>query len=248
MPAATGRNQRRFLVIGGVVTAIVVAAGLMIAFRPQGGGGGKAPSLGTSVYKEEFNEQPNWDGYRFAPSAAGDARTVHGYEPDKGDYALFADTSYPRNPALSPVPAKNAAQAEATLQITAPGIIRELRGHGEIGLLCRWDEEDGSGYMFLLSDKGKARIVHYAAGVSTDLASGQAKTPEKGESVQLAALCHTNGKSLVFWVDGDQVLTASDSSELPQTTRAQVGVVVQVPEAGDNKIIAAYDSFAVTRP
>jgi hypothetical protein len=102
--------------------------------------------------------------------------------------------------------------------------------------------------MFLLSDEGKARIVHYAAGVSTNLASGQAKTPETGESIQLAALCHINGKGLSFWVGGDQVLTATNPTELPQTNRAHVGLVVQVPEAGDNKIIAAYDSFAVTRP
>jgi serine/threonine protein kinase len=251
-PVATRRNQRRLLVIGGMVTAIAVAAALLIAFQSHDGGNptssGAKPISGTSVYTEEFDEQPNWDGYRFAPSAAADARTLHGYEPDKGDYALLADASYPRNPALSPVPAKDAATAEPILQITAPATIRELRGHGEIGLLCRWDEEDGSGYLFLLRDDGRARIVRYASGVSTDLASGQAKTPEKGKSVRLAALCHIDGKNLAFWVGDDQVLTATNPTELPQTTRAQVGVVVQVPEAGDNKIIAAYDSFAVSRP
>jgi len=252
-PSEGGRNQRRLLAIGGVVTAIVVAAGLAI-LRPwqnQGSSsqdGGSQPRLGTVVYMEDFNEQPDWDGYRLNRAGAADQRTVRGYEPDKGDFALFADGSYPRSPVLSPVPAKNAMKAEPTLMIAALATIRELRGHGEVGLLCRWDEEDGSGYLFLLRDDGRARIVWYAQGVSTELASSQTKTPETGKTVQLGALCHIDGKNLAFWVDKRKILTVTDPKRPPQTTRAQVGLVGQVPESGDNMIIAAFDTFVLSRP
>ena len=104
---------------------------------------------------------------------------------------------------LSPIPAKNAANAEPTLMIAALAGVRELRGHGEAGLLCRWDEEDGNGY---------------------------------------------DGKGLAFWVDDHKILTATDPAGLPRTTRAQAGLVAQVPEAGDNMIIAAFDTFVLTRP
>jgi len=245
-PSTGRRNRRRLLAIGGVVTAIVVAASLTI-LRPWQDGGSQ-PSFGTVVYREEFNEQPDWDGYRFNPTGPADQRTVRGYEPDKGDFALFADGSYPRSPVLSPVPAKDAAKAEPTLMIAALATIRELRGHGEVGLLCRWDEEDGSGYLFLLRDDGRARIVWYAQGVSTELASGRTKTLETGKVVQLGALCHIDGKNLAFWVDQRKILTATDPKTPPQTTRSQVGLVGQVPEAGDNMIIAAFDTFVLTRP
>ena len=252
-PSAGRRNRRRLLAIGGGVTAIAVAAGLTILSSSQDSGnqppdGGSQPSFGTAVYTEEFNEQPDWDGYRFNPTGTADQRTVRGYEPDKGDFALYADGSFPRNPVLSPVPAKNAVKAEPTLMIAALATVRELRGHGEVGLLCRWDEEDGSGYLFLLRDDGTARIVRYAQGVSTALASGQTKTLEKGKAVKLGALCHIDGQNLAFWVDDHKILTATDPQGFPLTIRAQVGLVGQVPEAGDNMIIAAFDTFVLTSP
>ena len=245
-PPAGKRNQRRLLAIGGVVTAIVVAAGLAILSPWRDGG--SQPSFATVVYREDFNEQPDWDGYRLNRAGAADQRTVRGYEPDKGDFALFADGSYPRSPVLSPVPAKNPVKAEPTLMISALATIRELRGHGEVGLLCRWDEEDGSGYLFLLRDDGSARIVWYAQGVSTELASGRTKSVETGKAVQLGALCHVDGKNLAFWVGGRKILTATDPNRPPSTPRAQVGLVGQVPEAGDNMLIAAFDTFVLTRP
>jgi len=252
-PSAGRRNRRRLLGIGAGVTAIAVAAGLTILnLSPDSGNqppdGGSPPSFGTVVYTEEFNEQPDWDGYRFNPTGTGDQRTVRGYEPDKGDFALYADGSYPRSPVLSPVPAKNAVKAEPTLMITALATVRELRGHGEVGLLCRWNEEDGSGYLFLLRDDGTARIVRYAQGVSTALASGRTKTVEKGKAVKLGALCHIDGQNLAFWVGDHKILTATDPQGFPLTTLAQVGLVDQVPEAGDNMIIAAFDTFVLTSP
>ena len=245
-PSAGRWSRRRLLAIGGVVTAVVVAAGLAILSPWQAGG--SQPSFATVVYREDFSEQPAWDGYRFNPTGAADQRTVRGYEPAKGDFALFADGSYPRSPVLSPVPAKNAATAEPTLMIAALATVRELRGHGEVGLLCRWDEDDGSGFLFLVRDDGKARIVWYAQGVSTELASGQTTSLETGKAVQLGALCHVDGKNLAFWVGGRKILTATDPESPPPTTRAQVGLVGQVPEAGDNMIIAAFDTFVLTRP
>ena len=245
-PAADRRNLRRLWVIGGVVTAIAVAVGMKILWLSQGGE--SPPSSGTTVYVEEFNDQPDWDGYRFIRTGAADQRTVRGYEPDKGDFALYADGSYPHNPVLSPIPAKNAVKPEPDLMITALATIRELRGHGEVGLLCRWDEEDGSGYLFLLRDDGKARIVRYAEGAATELASGQTKTVEVGKAVRVGGLCHIDGHNLAFWVDDHKILMATDPSGLPQTTRSQVGLVGQVPEAGNNMIIAAFDNFVLIRP
>jgi hypothetical protein len=49
----------------------------------------------------------------------------------------------------------------------------------------------------------------------------------------------------MLWVDGRQVVDVTDPDPLPGTTRAQLGLTVQIPDAGDDVLEVSFDDFAV---
>ncbi|MEV7805309.1 serine/threonine-protein kinase [Microbispora sp. NPDC088329] len=239
-------------------TAVLVAGGLLLPRAPGGGepdprggsppsasrGGEAASPAGGLLYGDDFGERGNWDGYAFAPGAAGDRRTTRGYEIGRGVYTLRADHGGPVNAALSPVPAKTDAAAGRDVLVGVTAELREGRGGGGFGLVCRWDEDVASGYAFLLGLDGTARVVRHSGGTRLDVVPPvKAAPPRAGREVRLRAACR--GSRLTFWVDGTRALDAEDARPLPPGPHSQAGVLARVPETGDGTVTVSFDDFSV---
>jgi serine/threonine protein kinase len=251
LPDRSGPRRRRWIVgIAAGLTA-VLAAGVILVLQNRSP---QAPVSGTLLYSDDFSDRGNWDGYIFNPTATGDNRSLHGYEIDRGVYSLLADKTYPNNPALSPVPAKNPASpaaAERDVMIGATAQLREgTTGRGSFGLLCRWDEEVPNGYAFLLGLDGTARIVRNAQGTNLDVAPPvRTSAPDVGQEVHLQAACRQSGKGthLTLWIDGTQTIDVVDSQTLPDSPISQAGLVARVPEAGGGAVTVSFDDFSLHR-
>ncbi|MEO5874876.1 MAG: serine/threonine-protein kinase [Streptosporangiaceae bacterium] len=240
------------LVGSALALGIVVASGALLLNSKEGDS--SAPSAaevkGTSFYEEPFTEQGRWDGYQFNPTGTGAERTNHGYEPELGVFTIQANQSAPEGLTMSPVPAKEAATPERSLVFGVVAKPRELRGEGEFGLMCHWDEEVGSGYLFLLSKTGGVRAVRQVTGALAQVAAGKASAPSEGRAVRLQAAClkEATGTHLTFWVNGKKVVDVLDAPGLPDAPRSQLGLYTKVPRAGDNSVTVSFDDFSVTRP
>ncbi|WP_460370171.1 hypothetical protein, partial [Actinocorallia lasiicapitis] len=238
----------RALLAGAALTALLIAtAAAAVAWWPDGGEG---TAEGAVLLDGVVRLDQGWDGYEFTPDATGDSRSIRGYERAKGTYAVYADRTDSATPALSPIPAKAPASPEPALVVSTTATPSTLIGSGlELGLLCRWNEDDGTGYQFFVSDTGKARVARYATGTANPLGTGKADRLAEGEEIKLQASCVTDGAAtrLRFWVNGSAVLDATDPQALPGKEMSQVGLMLLAPESGDNKIIASFSRFTVAR-
>jgi hypothetical protein len=232
----------------------VLVAGVILVLQHRSQSANGVPANGTLLYGDDFSDRNNWDGYQFSPDAEGESRTVHGYEIDRGVYSLLADRTYPNNPALSPVPAKEPTSPSAVERDVMIGVTAQVRegstGRAGFGLLCRWDEDTPNGYAFLLGLDGTARVVRNAQGTDLDVApSVQAGAPRIGQNVRVQAACRQTGTGtrLTLWIDGAQTIDVVDPRTLPDSSISQTGVVARVPEAGGGVITVSYDDFSVHR-
>ena len=245
-----------------LATAIVGAGAVtaaVIGLAPSGAPSPSAPMstppraamTGTLLYHDDFSQHGNWDGYTFNPTGPPDQRTEHGYEINRGVFSQYVDHGYPANPSLSPVPAKHATSAEPALAFGVTAQIRRASGTGDIGLLCRWDEDNGSGYRLLLGRDGTVHAARHQAGGDLDVAPAvKSSPPATGHAVSLQALCRTDttGTHLIFWINGKKVIDTTDSPGLPSDPISQIGLYAQVPEASQGTLYVSYDDFAVYRP
>lgn len=254
-PGDPRRSRARRWIWGAAagLTAVLVA-GVILVLQHRSQSANEVPANGTLLYGDDFSDRGNWDGYQFSPDAEGESRTVHGYEIDRGVYSLLADRTYPNNPALSPVPAKEPTSPSAVERDVMIGVTAQVRegstGRAGFGLLCRWDEDTPNGYAFLLGLDGTARVVRNAQGTDLDVApSVQAGAPRIGQNVRLQAACRQTGTGtrLTLWIDGTQTIDVVDPQTLPDSSISQVGVVARVPEAGGGVITVSYDDFSVHR-
>ncbi|GAA3444294.1 hypothetical protein Pve01_25840 [Planomonospora venezuelensis] len=248
-----GTPVRRWVWGASAVLAAVLVTVAVLTLRP-GAGDPAAEAAGTPLYSDDFSERTGWDGYTFNPDAPEEERTYRGYEIDRGVFSLRADSSYPSNPALSPVPAKTPvalSSPERDVLIGATAQVREgSTGTGALGLLCWWDENVPNGYRFLLGFDGTARVTRTAQGDRLDVAPAvRADAPGTGRTVRLQAACRRTGAGvrLTFWVDGTRVLDATDAQGLPGAGNSQAGVIAQVPEGGDGLLTVSFDDFTVHR-
>jgi serine/threonine protein kinase len=244
-PPRRPRARRWILGVTAGLTAVLAAATVLALER------GTSPPKGTLLYSDDFGDRGNWDGYTFSPDAEGDSRTLHGYEIDRGVYSLKADKTYPNNPALSPVPAKDSATVERDTVIEATAQVREgSTGRGGFGLLCRWDEEVPNGYAFLLGLDGTTRVVRDAGGTNLDVTPPvHVAPPRAGRKVRLQAACRDDGDGtrLTLWIDGDAAIDIVDPQTPPDSSISQAGLVARVPEAGGGAVTVSFDDFSVYR-
>jgi predicted Ser/Thr protein kinase len=248
------RARRWILGVAAGLTAVLVAGVILVLQNRSSQSANGVPANGALLYSDDFSDRGNWDGYQFTPDAEGESRTVHGYEIDRGVFSLLADKTYPNNPALSPVPAKNPTSPSAVERKVMIGVTAQVRegstGRAGFGLLCRWDENTPNGYAFLLGLDGTARVVRNTQGTELDVApSVQAAAPRIGQNVRVQAACRQTGTRtrLTLWIDGIQTIDVVDPRTLPDSSISQAGVVARVPEAGGGVITVSYDDFSVHR-
>ncbi|GIH89669.1 serine/threonine protein kinase [Planobispora siamensis] len=247
-----GASRRRWLwgALSVLVALAVTAA--VILLRP-GSADPVAEAGGELLFSDDFSERKGWDGYTFNPDGSESERTYRGHEIERGVYSLRADQSYPVSPALSPVPPKDAGTASAAAPDVLIGVTAQMRadsvGPGEFGLLCRWDEDIAQGYMFLLGLDGTARVSRNIQGTHQEFGSGRATAPSADRPVRLQAACRPSGTGtrLTFWVDGTQVIDATDSQGLQASSTAQSGLVAQVKPSGGGPLTVSFDDFTVHR-
>lgn len=261
------RGRRKLALLSAAATVAVLAVAIAVVVwlhtsRTHSDGkptAGRAPAISappgaTLVYREDFSYDGDWDGYQFAPNATpSENRSYHGYEVDRGVYAMRADKNEPRNGSLSPVPQKTATTPllDEIVQVTAelePG----SRGPGDFGLSCRADEDVPNSYLFLLGLDGGAQIVRESNGSTRSLTAAPAKTsaPRAGQKLRLQASCLRSdaGMRLTFLVDGRQVLAVTDPAGLPTKGASQVGLYVQSPASTQGPVTVTFDDFAVYKP
>ncbi|MBG0828015.1 serine/threonine protein kinase [Planomonospora sp. ID67723] len=253
-PALPGGTRARRWTWGAAAVLLALLVTVAVVTLRPGSGDPATEVAGASLYRDDFNERTGWDGYTFNPDAPAEERTYRGYEIDRGVFSLRADSSYPSNPVLSPVPAKTPvalSSAERDVLIGATAQVREgSTGTGALGLLCWWDENVPNGYRFLLGLDGTARITRTARGNRLDVAPAvQTDAPGVGQTVRLQAACRRTdaGARLTLWVDGAQVIDATDSQALPDAGNSQAGLVAQVPESGAGVLTVSFDDFSVHR-
>ncbi|MEO3807703.1 serine/threonine-protein kinase [Sphaerisporangium sp. B11E5] len=246
-----GRVRRRLLWPAvAVAGAVAVAAGVLL-LRPEAGGA--EPEAGVLLYRDDFSERGNWDGYTFAPDGAGDTRVTHGYEIERGVYSIYADRADHYGAALSPVPAKEpAGTPERDVLIGVTAQTREgTTGRASFGLLCRWDEDVPNGYAFTLGLDGTARIVRVTQGKRLDVTPPvELAAPRTGQNIRVQARCRraATGVALTLWIDGAKTLDTVDTDPPPETTHSQSGLLAQVPEADGGQITVSFDDFTLHRP
>ncbi|MFG1922015.1 hypothetical protein [Cryptosporangium sp. NPDC048952] len=140
--------------------------------------------------------------------------------------------------------------ADTALRDIAFGVTAHVesrsRGTGEAGLSCRGDEDTGTGYFFYLARDGAARIVGQQNGTPTELLPSTGRTTELGDDpVRLEATCRAD--RLTLWVNGTQVADVRDPSPLPENPRVQAGILVRIPDAGDDVLEVSFDDFTLYR-
>lgn len=254
----TARTRRRWPWLAGIgVLTIAAVAAAVIAWpsiAPSTAAPPTAQVEGTLIFSDTFTDRSGWDGYNFNPDAAADQRTVRGHEVAKGVYSMQASSTAPDVAALSPTPPKQPSSApggERKVMITATAEIQDgSRAPGAVGLLCQWDEETPFGYQFLLGLDGAVQIQKIDRGNTRALASGMTSAPPIGRRFSLQAACRSSdsGTELRFWVDGAQLLTATDPTPLPTTgSISQVGFRVRITEGGANTLRVSWDDFALHR-
>ncbi|MBB6474116.1 protein kinase domain-containing protein [Sphaerisporangium rubeum] len=248
-PRGPSARRRRLLWPAAAVVAAVLVTAVVLVVRPPWGTG---PAAGKLLYADDFSERGNWDGYTFAPDAADDSRTTHGYEIDRGVYSIHADTTDPHGAAFSPVPPKGSATPERDVLIAVTARLKEgSASPGVLGLTCRWDEDVPHGYAFTLGLDGTARITRTTSGERLDvIPPAKLSPPAPGTDVRLQARCARSGTgvALTFWVDGSEALDAVDTEPPPETANSQVGLLTQVPEAGGGDLTVSFDDFTVHLP
>ncbi|GAA3382953.1 hypothetical protein GCM10020369_06910 [Cryptosporangium minutisporangium] len=263
-PAVAVRRRRRWVwpVAAAVVLLLVAGTAAFLVLRPDGVGGddrlgrdtvlpSKPPgAAGDLRYRQDFNAQPDWDGYRYAPDTDNPAEvTTRGYDVDRGVYTMLARGEDRSNQAQSPFPPKDTSTPlpDAAFGVTAQ-VQDRSEGTGELGLTCRGDEDTGTAYLFLLSREGTVRVVRQENGSPTELLPVPARAARIGTSpVRLEAVCRTEGSAahLTFRVDGEQVVDVRDPNPLPGTTRSQLGLHIRVPDSGDDVLEVSFDDFTV---
>jgi len=259
-PVRQRRPRSRVLAVSAAGGAVVLAAaiGTAIVLWPKDDGGRPpAPPQvnGTLLNRDDFSERAGWDGDNFNITGTASERVNHGYELNREVYSLYVDKSYTTNIALSPAPPKNpatAAQVERSVVFGSTVQVRRAQGRGNVGLVCRWNEDVARGYEFLLARDGTARVVRYDRGVNRDMgAPGKAVAPDTGKTVALRAACKrdASGTHLTFWVNNVQIVDTVDAPGLPDDPVSQVGFYVQIPQSSaDGSLYASYDDFYLYRP
>lgn len=265
-PAGRGKAARRFagrrwIWAPAVAGVAVVVAAVFIVLRPEPGGTShrvlpQVTPTGTPVFADAFSEREGgWDGYNFNPDGNADTRSTRGYEIDKGVYTVQADKSSTTNTSLSPMPPKvPTAQSDTgrNLMASVTAVPRkDSHGPGEFGFACRWDEETGNGYRFLLGLDGAARAVRSVQGVQRDMTRVRATAPKAGQALRIQAACRQvatgSGTRLTLWVRGVQAFDVTDPEALPESPRNQIGMVVRIPEGGSGVLRVSFDDFALHR-
>jgi predicted Ser/Thr protein kinase len=250
------KRRRRRLIAAVLATAVAAAvAATAVALWP---GTTKppaaAPATGTELYRDDFTERAGWDGWTFNPDAPGEQRSTRGYEIEHGVYTMRVDRTSPTNTSSSPIPAKNPAapnQVEKNLMFGVLAQVRESSGPGELGLLCRYDEDKGNGYMFLINQDGTARALRHEQGINHPVASSaQTTAPRAGRTLRLQASCHqeNTGTHLTLWVNGKKIIDGTDAPGLPDDTISQIGLHLQIPESSNGVLTVSFDEFSVNRP
>ncbi|GAA0233049.1 serine/threonine protein kinase [Cryptosporangium japonicum] len=254
-------RRRRVLWPGialGVVIAVVAGISAVVLLRDDDsdrvGRGTAAPprppaATGDLLYRQTFDAQNDWDGYRYHPDAADPAEvTTRGYDPERGVYTMIARGEERSNQVASPFPAKDGA--DTALRDIAVGVTAQLAdrstGAGEVGLSCRGDEDTGTGYFFSLSREGAVRVVRQQDGTPTELLTTPGRATALGDDpVRLEAACRAD--RLTLWVNGTQAVDVRDPNPLPESPRVQAGVLVRLPDTGDDVIEVCFDNFTIYR-
>lgn len=237
----TGRGKK-LLAAGIALAALVVSATVItLVLRPGSTGPDATPVSGTPLFSDDFIERGGWDGYNFDPVGGA----VHGYEISRGIYTMQATKDYPSNMSMSPVPEKKASVPVTDVMVGVTAVVRDsASGQGEFGLLCRYDEDIPNGYLFLLRNDGRARLVKNAQGTQRTLGQPvQFDAPRLGEAVKVQVACI--GTRLTMWVNGDKVIETTDAEGLEGSAASQVGLVVRTPESVDGTTKVEFDDFAV---
>jgi hypothetical protein len=241
-----------------VVIALVAGVSAVLLLgdddSDQVGRGTAAPprppaATGDLLYRQTFDAQNDWDGYRYQPDADNAAEVAtRGYDPERGVYTMLARGEERTNQVASPFPPKDGA--DTALRDVAVGVTARLAdrsaGTGEVGLSCRGDEDTGSGYFFYLSREGAVRIVRQQDGTPTELLPASGRATKLGDDpVRLEAACRAD--RLTLWVNGTQAADVRDPTPLSESPRVQAGVIVRLPDTGDDVLEVCFDDFTIYR-
>lgn len=243
LPVVHRAGRGKKLLAAGIALAALAVSATVIALvlRPGSEGPDATPVSGTPLFSDDFIERGGWDGYNFDPVGGA----VHGYEISRGIYTMQATKDYPSNMSMSPVPEKKASVPVTDVMVGVTAVVRDsASGQGEFGLLCRYDEDIPNGYLFLLRNDGRARLVKNAQGTQRTLGQPvQFDAPRLGEAVKVQVACI--GTRLTMWVNGDKVIETTDAEGLEGSAASQVGLVVRTPESVDGTTKVEFDDFAV---
>ncbi|GLW10775.1 hypothetical protein Misp01_59030 [Microtetraspora sp. NBRC 13810] len=247
---AHGGGWRRGLWTGVAAAAVALAAagaGVVWALSPGG-----PPQDLALLYQDDFTQSgTGWDG-----STYNSDTTSYGYSPEGfyaidvwGDNASRAeDAPIPFVPEPPATPDPSATPTPVTPGRLLLGVDVSVRqgtkGAGEYGLYCRGgDGYKATRYEFLLNTTGGVRIRRVQNGGGGDLAMGTVPVTQ-GKPVRLQAECGAGPGTvtLTMWVDGEQVLTHTDSTPLPN---GQVGVLARVGEKSSAVLKTSFDNFSM---
>ncbi|GLX97921.1 serine/threonine-protein kinase [Herbidospora sp. NBRC 101105] len=240
-------NRSRLVAGVAIAAAVAVTAGV-IGVRALAGPGGPPVNLAT-LYQEDFTTNGDWPGTYDPESGYG-----YGYTP-QGTYAVDLNSENPEN--VTPAPIPFVAEQEPTpgpsptpvtpanLLIGADIQTADLVGSGEYGLFCRASKDNykDNRYEFLLTSSGEARIRRVAGGSGGIVASGAVEGLT--DKLNLYVSCEPgDGKSvaLQMWVNGNPVLSATDTNGLPT---GDVGVLGRVQPDGESSVRLAFDNFVL---
>ncbi len=240
-PAGRGR-----LIAGVAIAAAVAVTAGVIGVRALAGPGGPPVNLAT-LYLEDFTTNGDWPGTYDPESGYG-----YGYTP-QGTYAVDLNSENPENVTPAPIPfvAKQAeSPGPSPTPVTPLGLTvgvdvqtADLVGSGEYGLFCRASKDDykDNRYEFLVTSTSEARIRRVAGGSGGIIASGAINGLT--DKFNLYVSCDPGeGRSVVLtmWVNGDPVLSATDTNGLPT---GDIGTIGRVQPDGESSMKLAFDNF-----